>query len=305
MIRREAVIDIGSNSVRLLVADMEGRHIVPVTKKLNTTRISAGQGPGGILSHEAMERTVSAVSDFHRLAAGMGAFRVFCFATAAVREAANRDVFIRLVNRRTGLLPRVLTQEEEAAAGFAGVGHGEKRGVIDIGGGSTEFAMGSGPRPALKLSMRVGAVRAVKLYPPGNPADGLTLQAMQEWVRNRLEPLLPQIREADQEDTVWYGVGGTITTLAAMDMYMTEYDPRRIQGYNLSRMRVKQLLEELKSHTMEEIRNMPGLQPERADIIIGGTVIFCEVLKQLKLMGLKVSETDNLEGGLLFCTGEI
>ena len=84
MIRREAVIDIGSNSVRLLVADMEGKHIVPVTKKLNTTRISAGQGRGHPF-HEAMERTVSAVSDFHRLAAGMGAFRV-CFATAAVRR---------------------------------------------------------------------------------------------------------------------------------------------------------------------------------------------------------------------------
>ncbi len=299
---RSAVIDIGSNSVRLLVADMQGRTVWPVHKDLRTTRLAKGMTSSGTLGWESIERTIAALQEFRAKAGELGASRLYCFATSAVREAKNRDEFIRVTHRQTKILVHVLSEEEEAAMGFAGTGAGEYRGVIDIGGGSTELAIGSGLRPELARSVRLGAVRAVELYPPGDIADPLTMEAMRQWCVNRMAEVLPEITPLlRQEDAqpVWYGVGGTITSLACMDQYLASYDRERVQGYGLSRIKVKRILEELSHKTLQERREITGLSPQRADIIVGGVMILATLMDVLGLQVIRVSDSDNLEGYLV------
>lgn len=300
---RSAVIDIGSNSVRLLVADTaENGAIIPVCKMLNTTRLAKGQTAGkGELSQESVDRTVAALLEFAAKARELEASRLYCFATSAVREATNRDEFIRTVHKQTKILVRVLSETDEASMGFAGAGIGEYRGVIDIGGGSTEIAIGEGTVPAVARSVRLGAVRAVELYPPGDIADMLTMEAMRQWCDSRLNEVMTDLephlrREGDVP--VWYGMGGTITTLACIDQYIAEYDRSRVHGYALSRIKVKRILEDLCRMTLQERREMVGLSPQRADIIIGGVAILSALMDRLGLPAIRVSDSDNLEGYL-------
>ena len=293
---KQAVIDIGSNSVRLLVADCINGSIAPIHKAINTTRLSEGLAVSGSLSESAMERTSIAVYDFNIKAIEMGAKNIWCFATAAVRNADNSEVFIELIKEKVLLEVDVLSKKREAQMGFVGVGGNGLRGILDIGGGSTEIAVGDGDK-IHRCSMNLGAVAALEMYPLGDVADELTLEAMHQWaigvMGKEAAGILLQSSEVE-----FVGIGGTITTLAAMELKMAKYDPMRIQGKRLSLRSIEKWYTQLIEMPLNERKSITGIEPQRADIIIGGIVILLTFMKLFSLREIKVSDSGNLEGYL-------
>ncbi|MEW5761856.1 MAG: Ppx/GppA phosphatase family protein [Bacillota bacterium] len=285
MTARTAVIDIGTNSTRLLVADVDAAGRLAVVKTaLATTRLGEGMA-GGALTPAGMRRTVEAIGTFRAAAEALEAGKVVAVATSAVREAANRAVFLRLARESCGLEVRVLSGEEEAILSRQGALAGlpvdpERALVIDIGGGSTEFCWQEEGRLGW-ASLPLGAVRLTEV----EIDDAALAEA--------LEPVLGELRRRPRDPV---GVGGTITTLAAMAQRLEVYDPARVHGYVLALDEVDRLLALLLASTLEERRRLPGLQPERADIIPAGARILRAVLHGLGAQSIRVSEYDLLHG---------
>lgn len=283
--KRVAAIDIGTNSTRLLVAQRCGGGLNVLETGLITTRLGEGMGSGVLLTG-AMERTVKAVDSFYQIALRLGAERVVAAATSAVRDASNRDEFLDRVKRKTGLRVLVLSGEEEAAMSYRGVLSGlavEPRStvVVDIGGGSTELIWTQGEHLRL-ASVNIGAVRVTEA--------GLGEEAVIAQVSMALE----EVRRSQVNTLV--GVGGTITTLAAIDQRLVLYDPERVHGYCLTAGSVGDILKMLKRMGVEQRKQVPGLQPERADIIVAGVSIVKALMDGLGQGRLLVSECDILYG---------
>ncbi len=286
--RRIAAIDIGTNSTRLLVAEGAGGVIKRIETGLSTTRLGEGIA-GGLLLREAMERTVQAVSMFKQTALNLGAEKVVAAATSAVRDASNQSEFVELVKKRAELQLRVLSGEEEAALSYSGVLAGlvappHAAVVLDIGGGSTELTWQQAGRLRL-VSVNAGAVRMTETG------------AGEAEISVLLRPVLEEIKRVSLTNLV--GVGGTVTTLAAIDQRLSVYDPERVHGYCLSAGSVDRILNMLKDMDIKERRKVPGLQPERADIIVAGVLILKAVLSGLGQSWMYVSECDMLYGLLL------
>lgn len=288
---RVATIDIGSNSTRLLVADVDATGVVPHLTGLRTTRLGQGIG-GGILVTAAMERTISAVSDFIGQAHRAGAREIVLAATSAVRDAANQDEFVSALLKATGQQLLVLSGHEEARLVYLGVtfglGHVQDAVVVDIGGGSTEFIWRRGGQTRY-ASVQAGAVRMTE----GGYGRGQVLQEMGETLR--------AIREDCPGAVI--GVGGTVTTLAAMAQGLVHYDPRKIHGFLLYREQVDLLYRRLVNLPEDQRAKLPGLQPQRADIIPAGTWIVSRILHGLDRVVLLVSEADLLYGLALEAAG--
>jgi exopolyphosphatase / guanosine-5'-triphosphate,3'-diphosphate pyrophosphatase len=301
--RRVAAIDVGSNSVRLMIAEIGlGGAIGQVMKELVMTRIYEGSMHTGKLSDVAVERTLAAINILKEKARQAGAAPLYCFATAAVREAKNRDEFLARALKETSMEIEVLDEEAEGRVGFIGTQETGPRGALDIGGGSTEIAVGIDQAVHCSISLKLGAVRALEKYPLGNTADAFTLEAMRQWAATILHRDGSEAREASRSLTGvrWAGIGGTITTLAAMELKLAKYDSKRVQGYSLTRPSVEKMLARLAQMPLEKRRQMTGLQPERADIIIGGVVILLEFMLYMGVEQLFVSDKDNLEGYLAY-----
>lgn len=282
---RVAVIDIGTNSTRLLVADKAGSGLKVVETGLIITRLGEGVGSGMLLP-QAMERTAGAVEMFRERAAGLGARRVAATATSAARDAVNRNEFLELVRSRAGLQVRVLSGEEEACLSYLGVAAGldiepDTTMVIDIGGGSTELIWKSENQLRLS-SVNVGAVRLTE--------SGYT----ESQVFDELQPVLDAARGSSVRFLV--GVGGTITTLAAIDLKLAAYDRDRVHGYSMPAFRIKQILSELQAMGLEERKKLQGLPPGRADIIVAGAAIVKVIMDGTGIDKLVVSEYDILYG---------
>lgn len=283
-VKRAAAIDIGTNSVRLLVAERRETGLEVLKSGLVTTRLGKGIG-SGMLQQSAMERTVDAVFRFYQMALKFQPERVVTVATSAVRDASNRSEFLDAVWQRTGLRVRVLSGEEEAALSYQGVLLGvsvEPRftAVVDIGGGSTELIWTQDDGRLRLASVNVGAVRATE--------EGMD----EDEVAARLVPVLGEIRRS-QIDTL-VGVGGTVTALAAVDQCLAVYDPGQVHGYCLKAGNVANILERLKMMDLGERKKVAGLQPERADIIVAGAVIAGTIMKGLGVECMLVSECDIL-----------
>jgi exopolyphosphatase / guanosine-5'-triphosphate,3'-diphosphate pyrophosphatase len=305
--KRVAAIDVGSNSVRLMIAELGENGIIgPVKKELVMTRIYEGLAKTGKLSDVAVDRTLAAINILKDKARLAGATSLFCFATAAVREAKNRDLFLARAFKETSMNIDVLSEEQEARVGFIGTQELGQRGALDIGGGSTEIAVGVDHEVQCSISMRLGAVRALEKYPLGDTADPLTLEAMRQWASTLLNHFAVDARQAARRmpSIRWSGIGGTLTTLGAMDLKMSKYDSARVQGHPLNRQGVEKTLARLAQMPLEKRRQIPGLQPERADIIIGGVVILLEFMIFMGVDQISVSDRDNLEGYLAYKLSE-
>ncbi|SFR04500.1 Ppx/GppA phosphatase family protein [Desulfoscipio geothermicus] len=286
---RIAAIDVGSNSIRLLVADAPADGVItPVLRDLQTTRL--GQGfAGGRLADAAVHRTLDVIKDFVRQARRAGAEKVVLAATSAVRDAANREDFIHAVYGATGYALRVLSGEEEARLSYLGVtgALGDVRDalVIDIGGGSTEFIW-PGQGGIRFRSVNAGAVRMTESgFGSGQ-------------IRAVFGDILRDIRPDSPADMI--GVGGTVTTLAAMAQEMRTYDPDKVHGYRLTAAKVGKLYHALRKLPVAARQKMPGLQPERADIIPAGALILLRVLQGLNMDSVLVSEADILYGLIIW-----
>ncbi len=280
----KAVIDIGSNSVRLMLC--EGGS---VTKDVLTTRLSENIFFTGELSEAAMHRTVDAVEAFTKRARKLGV-TPYLFATEAVRSGKNREIFLQMVASRTGLSVDVLDGQEEALCGFLGATR-ERHGssfcaTLDIGGASSELAVGK-DRPEYAVSIPVGAVKLLDSC--GRDRDLLN---------KLIATALPGYGRVPHFDTL-IAIGGTATTLAAYDLKLEPYDPARVHGHNISLERMQEITEELFSLSFEQLRLTPGIPPKRAEVISGGALLLRSIMEYLGVSSVCVSESDNLEGYLL------
>ncbi len=286
LVNRVAVIDLGTNSTRLLVAEVDKNGQVQVLeKKQAITRLGEGMA-GGHLRLKAIERTITLVKDYLNISRFWQAEKIIPVATSAVRDAVNQADFLALMRQKTGLKVQVLSGQEEARYSYSGVLTGLPLSgvapvVVDIGGGSTEFSWKI-KKELSSASVQAGAVRMTENASSDEEIKHIFTPALKEVRRD-----LPQIL---------VGVGGTVTALAAMAQKLKEYDSNKVHGYTLFLKQVEQILITLKNLGLEERRALPGLQPERADIIETGGRIVRIVMEDLGLNTLKVSETDLLYG---------
>ena len=278
-----AVIDIGSNSVRLLLWS-DGKTLY---KTLNTTRLGEGLALTGKLSDDAILRTSLAIRDFKQQAKAENADRVYAFATAAVRSATNGKAFTQAVKEIANLDVDVISGEEEAAIGLLGALEGKDGGIIDIGGGSTELTLQKNNSVAYSKSLDIGAVRLFDMC-------GRDRNKLEEVIQNKI------LSYGKVECNVpMYGIGGTATSLAALSLGLKEYQAQKVQDYVLTRTKLKTLTEELFTLSPEQIVEKSCLPLKRAEIIAGGALLLYRLLGYLRVEEITVSEKDNLEGYIL------
>ena len=274
-----AVIDIGSNSVRLMVKDGSNKQ-----KFLITTRLAEGK-VNGALSKISMDRTANAVAVLFDKAIKMGAEEVLVFATAAVRNSVNGSDFTSLVFEKTGLKVDVVSGDLEANLAIRGALNGQDGGVIDIGGGSTEIAFSQGGEVVYSQSYPFGAVSLNGLFNGDKQSISTFLQNSLKGVRRAFNGKV-------------YGVGGTITTLSLINLKINEYQAELVESKPLSVNELFAIKEELFSLTPSEIREKYPIASSRADIIAGGAEILYSVMACYGISEVWGSDGDNLEGYL-------
>lgn len=299
--RRISVIDIGSNSVRLLVADVNDRGIQELYKDVNTTRLYKDISQDNNLDNESMARTVDAIAQFTEIADRKSTDEIYMFATAAVRVAKNKNEFIKRVREKTRIILEVIPEDREAMLAFAGVASNKMCGVIDIGGASTELAIGEQGRILSASSAKVGAVKCKE-----NITDDTKTAEINSFIENiLLEDNAKTIEYAkNQSDIVWYGVGGTITSAAAMLIELKEYDSEIINNTKISYEDLDVMIKSVQSMKVEERKHIAGLQPKRADIIVYGLLILQNVMKNCDISYVQASDNDNLTGYINLLTRE-
>jgi exopolyphosphatase/guanosine-5'-triphosphate,3'-diphosphate pyrophosphatase len=275
---RVAAVDLGTNSTRLLVADVDGGRVEEVARRAQITRLGEGVDERRKLLPLPVARVRNVLSEYRRELERLGAERALTIGTSAVRDAENGEAFLGEIEWSYGFATRLVTGEEEAELTLRGVATGRSLAegtlVLDIGGGSTELIT-----TAQRTSIDVGSVRLTERHLHSDPPRREELEVAAREVRELLPPLEPEAA---------IGVAGTITTLAALE-----------RGNSLSREAVERQLERLASLPLAERRRVPGLEPERAPVIVGGVLIVREVLDRYGLERLEASERDLLDGAAL------
>jgi exopolyphosphatase/guanosine-5'-triphosphate,3'-diphosphate pyrophosphatase len=294
---RVGAVDMGTNSTRLLVADVDGADLAEVERLLRITRLGDRVDADGRLSDAGMERVHTVLEGYAARARELGAERVLATATSAVRDADNGSEFLAGVRRRHGFETRLLSGREEAELTYRGVTSRLAAGpgtlVCDIGGGSTELVLG-GPAGVLDAtSLDVGCVRMSERCLRSDPPAAAELAELREAVA----ALLP--REITSRTSTLVGVAGTVTTLATIDLGLDREIPEEIDGHALEAAAVEALLGQLAAVPLAERREVRGLMPERAPTIVAGAAIAAEVLRATGSGRMLVSERDILHGAAL------
>lgn len=296
-----AVIDIGTNSTRLLVADVADGRVEEVDRRTQVTRLGRGVDLSGSLAAEGIEAVCAVVGDYVRAYEELGAEVVAPIATSAVRDAANGDAFIAELRERFDLDARVLDGEREALLTYRGATAQDRTpqpvAVIDIGGGSTELIVGSGPEVGFHASIQAGVVRHSERYLASDPPAAAELESLATDVRGLLSETLASRPGVYAEAGI--AVAGTPTSLAAIDLGLDPYDRRRVHGHRMSLTTIQHMLSELATAPLEQRRRIPGLDPARAPTIVAGVVILVEVMRTLGLAEITASEHDILHGAAL------
>jgi exopolyphosphatase/guanosine-5'-triphosphate,3'-diphosphate pyrophosphatase len=292
---RIAVIDIGSNSTRLLVADVEDGVATQVERRTNVTRLADGVDGSGRLADDAIARVDSTLADYRKAIDELGAERTIGVLTSAVRDAANGDEFLARVRDVHGIDARVIGGDEEARLMFLGATADRQDAgrvaVVDIGGGSTEIATGGG----FRTSLQMGVVRFSERYLHHDPPQHEELERLTASVREVLSAVLP-VRP--QVDTL-IAVAGTATTAAAIAHDVEPYDPDRIHGAHVTEGALEEMLARLALLPNAERREVRGLHPDRAPTIVAGITILLECARAFGLDEIEVSEHDILLGAAL------
>lgn len=312
---RFAAIDIGTNSVRLLVAEVRDDTVLPLVRALRLTRLGQGVDRQRRLAPEAVARTVAAVEELVQQARSIRVQDIVIAGTSALRDANDRNEFRRTVERRVGLPVDILSGPGEAALSFMGAvrglgsAGGDEVWVVDVGGGSTELVRGTPQGKVIaRASADVGAVRMTEAVIHSDPIGPEEWDRLTDAIARGLAPLWKALlgdgaapgASRGMVGGCLVGVGGTATTLAAMDQRLEPYDPDKVHGYRLSRRAVAELLDRMRAATVADRRMWAGLQPQRADIIVAGTAIVLSVMDRLGAEKLTVSEADLLDGLILW-----
>jgi len=285
---RVAAIDLGTNTTRLLVADVNAERVEEISGRTTITRLGEGVDARRRLLPLPIARVRNVLVDYRRELESLGAERTLAAATSAVRDAENGEAFLGEIEWSYGFTTRLLTGEEEAELTLRGVGEaGHDALVVDIGGGSTEL-IGAGTR----ISTELGSVRLTERFLPSDPPPEDELDTLGAATRSVLAEQVPETLTARRA----IGVAGTITSLAALDLGLVEYDRDRVHGHRLGDAAVKAQLERLAALPLAERRRVPGLEPERAPVIVAGAVVLREIMRHFGLASIEASERDILHG---------
>lgn len=290
---RIAAIGIGSNSLRMLLADISEGKMHRLHRFREGLRVFAALDEQKRISSEMMRKACESVAGFRKEAEAAGAEVVHLFATSAVRDAANQQEFAQALLEHTGLALDVCSGEKEARLSFLGAMEKGPTGVIDIGGGSTELVVGDEKGVSTAASVQMGAVRLFRQLPLSSVQEARTVV---ECAKGLLRPVLPQFAKSQPEQ--WIGVGGTFTTTAALVQQIPWSQKGSIHGFQLSRQCVWHSIEQLAPMPLKQRYELPWLQPQRADIVVHGMAILTACMEELKIDCIQVSEYGNLEGYL-------
>jgi exopolyphosphatase / guanosine-5'-triphosphate,3'-diphosphate pyrophosphatase len=295
------VVDIGTISTRLLVADIGDGRIAEVERRTSVTRLGRGVDTSRQLAAEAVDEVCRTVGEYIEAYESLGAERVSAIATSAVRDAANAGAFIAELRERFALDARILDGAEEARLVYLGAGATRRTAdstlVVDIGGGSTELVVGTGEEITFFASLQAGTVRHTERYLKADPPDAGELEALAGDVRSLIDAELTG--EAIASASKGIAVAGTPTSLAAIDQELDPYDPERVHGYRLSLGSIQRMCSLLASKSLEERLQVTGLHPGRAPTIVAGVVILIQVMRAFGLTEIEVSEHDILYGAAL------
>jgi exopolyphosphatase / guanosine-5'-triphosphate,3'-diphosphate pyrophosphatase len=276
---RVAALDLGTNTTRLLVADVEEGRVEEVERRTTITRLGEGVDERRKLLPLPIARVRNALGEYRRTLEELDAERALLVATSAVRDAENGEAFLGEIEWSYGFTTRLLSGDEEARLVRSGVATGSELRpgtlILDLGGGSTELILDD-----RHLSLDLGSVRMTERFDEDVPA-----------IRAHVRDALPALDAARA-----VGVAGTVTTIAALDLGLAEYDPEQVHGHRISRRAVEEQLARLAAMPLDERRRVPALEPERAPVIVAGAAILAEVLAVYDLHALQASERDLLDG---------
>ncbi len=309
-----AGIDIGTNALRLLIAEVwrngTGIRMRVLHNDRRITRLGEGIVNSGRLSPSAIRRTLEALRRFRAAVSKHSVDHIITVATSAVREAGNRRQFLNRVLKETGLKVEVIPGEEEARRTVLGVRYGLKEGadlphpnivIMDIGGGSTEWIVVTGGKIEALESVEVGVVKLTERYLSTDPPSGPERRALIFGIREAIGPAVGRIRDivgpSPRHDLV--GTAGTVTTLAALELGMIKYDPSRVQNMSLGRTRIEEWLKRLLDMKMADRRGLPGIEKGREDIIIAGIGLLLATMEVLGVEEVLVSDFGLREGILV------
>jgi exopolyphosphatase / guanosine-5'-triphosphate,3'-diphosphate pyrophosphatase len=301
---RVAVVDIGTNSTRLLIADVsEAGTLEEIERRTKVTRLGHGVDRTGVLAEEAMDRVLGTIAEYTQLIEARGAARTVAVLTSAVRDAGNGAAFSARVRDEHGLEARTIAGDEEARLTFLGATSQRPRDaavpavVIDIGGGSTELVVGSGAEVSFHVSTQAGVVRHTERHLATDPPTPAELDALAHDIRRIFAANVPADVRASATWAI--AVAGTATSLAAIDLGLECYLPDKVHGHVLSLEACQRILARLAAVPEAERRAVRGLHPDRAPTIVAGIVILVEALGLFGLHRTEVSDQDILHGAAL------
>jgi exopolyphosphatase/guanosine-5'-triphosphate,3'-diphosphate pyrophosphatase len=288
---RFATIDVGTNTVLLLVAEQMGGQLAPVLERAEITRLGRGVDATGVLQPAAIRDTVATVAEYARQARALGAARIACVATSAARDARNGAEFFSATRDACGLAPEVISGDEEARlvwlTSWQEFGGRPGLAVLDVGGGSTEWIVGEGPALRGRTSLQVGAVRLTERHVRADPIPPGELAAVRAAAHGALEPLasLPAAAGARL-----VGVAGTVTTLCTVVRGLPFHDAQRVHGASLTLAEIEALIERMARLSVRDRAALPGMEPGRADVIVAGAAVAAEAMRRSGFETLTVSD---------------
>jgi exopolyphosphatase / guanosine-5'-triphosphate,3'-diphosphate pyrophosphatase len=300
---RVAVVDLGTNTTRLLVAEVVDGRVEELDRRNTVTRLGEDVDAGGELIEPAMERVFAALAEYRQAIDSLGAERTVAVATSAVRDARNGHYFRQQLRERFEIEARIISGDEEAGLTFAGAtaerpSDSDPLLVLDIGGGSTEFVVGrSGGEPSFHVSTQAGSVRQTERHISADPPERSEVEELSADVRGIIEAELPAAVRSGVHDGV--AVAGTPTSLAAIEQRLDPYDSAKVHGYRLELTSCEGILAMLASLPEPERREVVGLHPDRAPTIVAGAVILVESMRAFGLGSIEVGEHDILYGAAL------
>ena len=290
---RLACIGIGSNAIRLLIAQWSQGRLCVVRRERRGTRLFAGLVDGA-LTEQSIRSSVEAVAELAMIARQCGAREIFVFATSAVRDASNGDDFTRMAEQASGTRIEIISGEQEAVLSYIGASRGGRCGVIDIGGGSTEFTIGEEDHTLGAVSLQMGAVRMNAQMPIRTTEDyDATVERCMKMIGRDAGDLL-----ALPSAKVWVGVGGTMTTIGAMHRSVPLFDPQQCEGMIISRADVCAWGRRIARLPLADRRQIVGLMPQRADIIPSGIAILEAAMRVFDMEEIALSAHGNMDGFL-------
>jgi exopolyphosphatase/guanosine-5'-triphosphate,3'-diphosphate pyrophosphatase len=296
-------VDIGTNSVRLLVAEVDGSsprdaELVPLDRRMRITRLGQGVDRFRTLAPEAIERTTAVLREYRGVLDELGVTKVRATATSAARDSSNRDEFFSAAHDALGVVPELLSGEEEAALSFLGATADLDAPapylVVDIGGGSTEFVLGV-DAPTGLVSLDMGCVRVSEQYLESDPPAPEELSNAIAAVRDLVADV-PRVVPGAAEAATLVGLAGTVTTVAAIELGIPEYDAEKIHHFELTRDAAEDVFRTLATETAGQRAHNPGLEPGRVDVIVGGAAVLVGIFRVLGFEKMLVSEADILDG---------